>query len=144
MFQWNNNFSFIFTNFVCIIIIFVIINIISISCNTCLVFKRFRIRRKRIAWFISAKIPQTACCFLELSLYSNKLYIDITTSKSSSLSICIPLISEMQLINGALFLNATLLFLFALPGSVIVIVPFATIYASVKSHKSDLNIGVLF
>ena len=49
----------------------------------------------------------------------------------------------MQLINGALFLNANALFLFALFGLVLVIVPFTTIYASLKSHKSDLRIGVL-
>ena len=49
----------------------------------------------------------------------------------------------MQLINGALLLNETLLFAFALFGSVTVIVPFTTNYASLKSHKSNLNIGVL-
>ena len=56
----------------------------------------------------------------------------------------------MQLINGALFLNATALFIylfiylfiFALFGLVTVISPFATIYASLKLHKSDLRIGV--
>ena len=45
-----------------------------------------------------------------------------------------PLIFEIQLIDGALFLNVTSLFLFALSGSVTVIVPFTTIYASLKSH----------
>ena len=49
----------------------------------------------------------------------------------------------MQLINDALFLNATLLFLFALFGSGAVISPVTTIYASLKPHKSDLNINVL-
>ena len=49
----------------------------------------------------------------------------------------------MQLINGALFLNATLLFLFASSGSVTVKVSYTTVYASLKSHKSDLSIGVL-
>ena len=58
------------------------------------------------------------------------MYIGITTSKSSALSILSPLIFEMQLMNGALFLNATFLFLFALFGLAIVIVPFTTIYAS--------------
>ena len=38
----------------------------------------------------------------------------ITTSKSSGLSIFTPLIFEMQLINGALFLNVTVLFISAL------------------------------
>ena len=49
----------------------------------------------------------------------------------------------MQLINGALFSNITSLFLFAVFGLTIVIVPFATIYASLKLHKSDLNADVL-
>ena len=49
----------------------------------------------------------------------------------------------MQLANGALFLNATALFLFALFGLVTVIVPLTKIYASLKSHESDLNIDVL-
>ena len=50
----------------------------------------------------------------------------------------------MQLINGALFLNGTaLLFFFALSGLVTVIVYLTTIYASLKSHKSGLNIDVL-
>ena len=55
----------------------------------------------------------------------------------------------MQLINGALFLNATALFyfiiffFFALSGSVTVIVPFTIIDASLKLQKSDLNIEVL-
>ena len=55
----------------------------------------------------------------------------------------------MQLINGALFLNvnATLFFvfcfLFGLSGSVTVTSPFTTMYASLKSHKSDFNVGVL-
>ena len=54
-----------------------------------------------------------------------------------------PLIFEMELINGALFLNVTALFLFILSGLVTVIVPFTTIYASLKSHKSDFRIDVL-
>ena len=54
-----------------------------------------------------------------------------------------PLIFEMQLINGALFLNATIVFLSALSGSVTARAPFTTIYVSLKSHKSDLNVGVL-
>ena len=50
----------------------------------------------------------------------------------------------MQLINGALFLNGTaLLFFFALSGLVTVIVYLTTTYASLKSHKSGLNIDVL-
>ena len=50
----------------------------------------------------------------------------------------------MQLMNGAVFLNATALFFFffffALFGALTVIVPFATIYASLKSHKFDLTL----
>ena len=57
-----------------------------------------------------------------------------------------PLIFEIQLINGTLFLNATALSIylfFALSGSVTVLFPLTTIYASLKSHKSDLKIDVL-
>ena len=50
----------------------------------------------------------------------------------------------MQLINGALVLNVTLLFLFASIGSVKVISQSnTTMHASLKSHKSAHNIGVL-
>ena len=49
----------------------------------------------------------------------------------------------MQLMNGALFLNVIAFFLFALFGLVTVIIPFTTIYASLKSHKSDLSNDVL-
>ena len=53
-------------------------------------------------------------------------------------------IFEIQLINGALFLNAKcLFFLLLLFVPVTVIVPLTTIYTSLKSHKSDLSIGVL-
>ena len=50
------------------------------------------------------------------------MYIGITKSKSSAFSIFTPLIYEMQLMNGALFLNVTALFLFALSRLVTVIV----------------------
>ena len=54
----------------------------------------------------------------------------ITTSKSSALSIFTPLIFEMQLINGALFLNTRLLFcLLASLSPSRVMSPFTTIYA---------------
>ena len=49
----------------------------------------------------------------------------------------------MQLINDALLSNVAALFLFALSGLVTVTVPFTTIYASLKLHRSDLNIDVL-
>ena len=69
----------------------------------------------------------------------------IATSKSSALSIFTPLIFEIQLINGALFLNITAVFYYflALSELVTVIILFTTIYASLKSHKSDLSIEVL-
>ena len=54
------------------------------------------------------------------------------------------LIFEMQLTNGTLFLNAKgLFFLLLSPSPSTVISPFTTIYASLKSHKSDLSIDVL-
>ena len=53
----------------------------------------------------------------------------------------------MQLINGALFLKAKNLFFMSikpLPSVFVrVIVPLTTIYASLKSRKSDLSIDVL-
>ena len=47
----------------------------------------------------------------------------------------------MQLINGALLLNSTLLFPFASSGAVKAIVPFTAIYA--KITKLSIRIGVL-
>ena len=68
----------------------------------------------------------------------------ITTSKSSALSIFMPLIFEMQLINGILFLNDRFLFrLLALLSPLRVIVHSTTICASLKSHKYDISIDVL-
>ena len=127
-----------FIDFVCIITSITNTKIISISCNTCLVFKGFRIRRKRITWFISVIIPQTPYYFSEIFAVSKQ--IGITTSRSSALSFCTPLIFEMQLINGALFLNATALFLLALFGLVTAIILFTTIYISLKSHRSVLTL----
>ena len=49
----------------------------------------------------------------------------------------------MHSINGALFLNVALLLLFASSRFVTVITPLTTIYASLKSRKCYLNIGVL-
>ena len=68
----------------------------------------------------------------------------ITTTKSRASSIFTPLIFEIQLINCALFLNAGFLFplLVSLSPSR-VISHFATIFASLKLHKSDLSIDVL-
>ena len=53
------------------------------------------------------------------------------------------LIFKMQETNGALFLKANFLSYALLSGFVTVIVPFTTIYASLKSHKSNLSIDVL-
>ena len=53
------------------------------------------------------------------------------------------LISEMQETNGALFLKANFLSYALLSGFVTVIAPLTTMYASLKSHKSDLKIDVL-
>ena len=98
------------------------------------------------------------------------MYIDITTSKSFALSVFTALIFETKLINGALFalflktnffspnslsfalLVAVTLAAVLLGGSislvvnvflVTVIFPLTTIFASLKSHYSDLNIHVL-
>ena len=53
----------------------------------------------------------------------------------------------MQLVSGALFLNAKNLFLTSIKSLfasfVRVIAPLTAIYASLKLHKSDLNIDVL-
>ena len=64
------------------------------------------------------------------------------------LSTYVLLISLMQLVNGAQFLNITfLLVLFAVAPSeavlLTVIVPLTRIYASLSSHKLDFNIAVL-
>ena len=57
------------------------------------------------------------------------------------------LIFDIQLVNGALFLNAKNLHLRSIKSPfatfVRVIYPFTTIYATLKSHKSDLSSGVL-
>ena len=53
------------------------------------------------------------------------------------------LIFEMQEINGALLLKATFLPNALLSGYVTIIVPLGTIFASLKSHRSDFRIDVL-
>ena len=70
-------------------------------------------------------------------LYSIKLYIGITISISSALSIFVLFISILQLVNGAQFLNITPLFFSSprldaasSPAPLIVIVPLTSIYAS--------------
>ena len=57
----------------------------------------------------------------------------------------------MHLVNGAQFLNTTLLFLSPhclaaalFPALVIVIVPLTNMYASAQPHKSDFSIIVLY
>ena len=56
-------------------------------------------------WFISIVILQGSCCFFIIFTVLSKWYIGITTSKSSALSIFMPLIFVRQLIYGALFLK---------------------------------------
>ena len=63
-------------------------------------------------------------------MYSSKLYIGITMPKSSALSISALLIFEMQETNGTLLFKVNYLSYELLSGSVTVIVPFTTIYAS--------------
>ena len=53
------------------------------------------------------------------------------------------LIFEMQGINGVLLLKANFLPQALLSGFVTIIVPLATIFASLKSHRSDCRIDVL-
>ena len=72
---------------------------------------------------------------------NNYCYIDISTSISSALAICVLFISLMQSVNGAQFLNITfllLLFGFTAAGGgtgTIDVVP-------LKSHKRDFSIEV--
>ena len=72
----------------------------------------------------------------------------MTTSKSSALSVNTLLIFDVQLVNGALLLNAKDLFLMSIkPPSAVafvrVIIPLKTMYALIKPHRSDLRIDVL-
>ena len=72
--------------------------------------------------------------FEQLSLYPIELYIGITISMSLALSFCVLLISLMQLVNGAQYLNNTsllVLFTSASAAAVLltVIVPLTRIYA---------------
>ena len=53
------------------------------------------------------------------------------------------LIFEIQDINGALFLKANFLSYALLSGFVTIIVPLTTIYALLKSHRSDFSFDVL-
>ena len=68
-----------------------------------------------------------------MSLYSNRLCIGITISRSSALPINVLLVFDIHDGHGALFFKISFLF----PSKVIV--PFTTIYASLYSHKSDLS-----
>ena len=66
-------------------------------------------------------------------------------SKSSAFSTNAPFIFEMQEINGALFFKITCLFILSLSlsSALTVTITVTTIYASLKSHRSDHNIDVL-
>ena len=67
----------------------------------------------------------------KLSLYSNKLHISVTISRSSVLSTNVLLTFNINDLNGALFLKASYLFLLLLTvASVTLFDPFITIYAS--------------
>ena len=82
--------------------------------------------------------------FNNFFLYSIKLHISITISKSSALLINTLLIFDIQLINAAMFFNAKdLFFLFFLwfPSTVIILL--TTLHASLKSHKSYCSMDVL-
>ena len=71
------------------------------------------------------------------------MYTGCITSKSSALSMNVLLIFEIQETNNALFLNPNFLSYASLFGFVTVIVPFTTIYRSLKSNGSDLSIDFL-
>ena len=68
--------------------------------------------------------------------------MSIKICKSSALSISVLLIFEIQEINDAIILKAIFLS-YVLSGLATLIFPFATIYASLKAHKSHLSIDVL-
>ena len=77
-----------------------------------------------------------------------KLYNGITISISLALSICVLFIWLIQLINGAQFLNITILLaLFASASAAAVfgtvIILLTSIYASLQSHELDFSIAVL-
>ena len=115
---------------------------INISCYTCyflLVFKRSTIARNSskntsislpgLFLYYCHKRPNV---FEQLSLYSTKLYVGITTWMSLALSVCVLFISLMQSVNGAQFLHTNCILLFSSPAatSATVIVPITRIYAS--------------
>ena len=80
----------------------------------------------------------------QFSLYSNRLYVGITISQSSGLSINVLLIFNIHDQSGALLLKSSFSFLvLPLLSSSIVICPFTTVKSSRKPHKSDVNIEVL-
>ena len=98
------------------------------SCNTSLVFKRFRISYWICILIISRRIIRFISIIILLC--SIKFYIGITSSKSSVLSVRVPLIFDTQEINGALFFKTRfILYLSLASASLTVIVPL-TIYVS--------------
>ena len=117
MFWWNNNFQIFLSLCISLLSVFTVLLICiwCFSCNTAFVFKRLRIcygaciinGGRRIIRFIAVIIPQTVVflkfllfVFLKFLLYSSTVYIGITTSRSSALSIKTLLIFDMQLVNG--------------------------------------------
>ena len=109
--------------------------IISISCSICLVFNRFGIKRKRITSFISVIISQNTCFLVIFAVCKQIVHWHYNIQIFCILNLYT---IKMQLINGALFLNLTHLFLSALFGSVTSKSHFTTIYESPKSHKYHL------
>ena len=86
----------------------------------------------------------TAIQFLMLSLYSIRLSICITTCRSFALSTWVLFILLMQSVNNTQFFKVTCLFTSSAflaagstPGSVIVMVPFKSIHASLLSQRPD-------
>ena len=64
-------------------------------------------------------------------------------SKYSALSMSVLLIFTMQLVKSTLFLKDNFLSYALVFGSVTVISPLTTIYASLQSHRSDLKTDVI-
>ena len=76
---------------------------------------------------------------LKFLLHSSKLFIGITTSKSSALSIFTPLVFEIQLINGVLFLKTNFLSPKALLFAILVAVTLAAVLLG-ASMSSAVNV----
>ena len=89
--------------------------------------------------FVPIIVSQSTCCFSIIFTVSSKLYIGIVTSKSSALPIFTPLILEVQLINGALFLKTNFFSPNALSFAVLVAFTLASVLLG-ASKSSAVNI----